>query len=150
MNKTYLTIISVLIIMILAVSAYALYKTNNIPATSPETNAPVPSTKPQPIPPPQPASKSAEPEPTSPFPLTIISPISGTIVTTSSVIISGKTLPKADVSVGDKDLVADAKGNFSTTVTLEEGENYIAVEATGDDGNFAEQELLVTYEPVQQ
>ena len=146
MNKTYLTIISVLIILILGVSAYALYKANNIPAAPAEITTP--PAVPQPIPPPQPATKSAELQ-TTPFPLTIVSPANGAVVSTSSVVISGKTLPKADVSIGDNELAADVKGNFSATISLEEGENYIAIEAAGDDGNFAEQELLITYEPPQ-
>lgn len=79
--------------------------------------------------------------------LTVTSPTSGQTVTTSQITIRGKTAPLAEVFVNDVELKADASGNFSQGMTLEEGENYILVVANDTDGNFAEKELSVTYEP---
>lgn len=79
--------------------------------------------------------------------LMIMSPTPDATVTTAAVTVSGKTFPNADVFVDEQELKADAKGMFSTTVTLDEGENSILVTANDDDGNDAEQEIMVTYEP---
>jgi len=81
--------------------------------------------------------------------LTVTSPLNGAIVKNSSISIQGKTVPKADVFVNDMETVADSKGNFSINLNLEEGENIISVSANDADGNYAEQELTVTYEPAQ-
>jgi hypothetical protein len=46
--------------------------------------------------------------------------------------------------VNDQELTSNADGSFSTTVLLDEGENYISVVAYDEVGNSAERELLVT------
>lgn len=78
--------------------------------------------------------------------LSITSPLDGAVVKAGSVAVKGKTAPGADVSVNDIDVKADANGNFSTVVKLEEGENYVVVIAVGEDGEFAKLELVVTSE----
>ena len=79
--------------------------------------------------------------------LTVISPINGQTVTTSQITVTGKTAPFAEVFVNDVELKADVAGNFSQGMTLEEGENYILIVANDTDGNFAEKELSIIYEP---
>lgn len=81
--------------------------------------------------------------------ITISSPIDGSAVSTSSVTVSGTTSPLADVFVNDTELKANSAGNFSTTVTLDEGENTIAVSANDAEGNYAEKQITVTYEPAE-
>ena len=71
----------------------------------------------------------------------------GSIVKTNKVIIKGVTIPKAEVFINDLELVADAKGNFSGTITLEEGDNPISIIAVDENGNSSEEEITITYEP---
>lgn len=77
--------------------------------------------------------------------LEIISPINQSIVNTASVTVKGKTAPNADVFINEKELKADGSGNFSSVMTLEEGDNYIIVAANDTEGNYAEKEIVVTY-----
>ncbi len=79
--------------------------------------------------------------------LTISGPVNGSIVKTNKVTIKGVTLPMAEVFVNDLELKADTLGNFSGTLTLEEGDNPISVTAIDEEGNYSETELIVTYEP---
>ncbi len=78
--------------------------------------------------------------------LTISAPINGATVTTSTIAVRGKTKPNADVFVNDETTVADASGNFSVTLTLDEGDNPIVISANDADGNVAEKELIVNYD----
>ena len=79
--------------------------------------------------------------------LAISSPANNITVTSSSLVVRGKTAPKAEVFVNDAETRADANGNFSVTLTLDEGENYILVVANDINGNFSEKELTITYTP---
>lgn len=79
--------------------------------------------------------------------LTISSPTSGQTVSTAKITIVGKTSPRAEVFINDEELLADATGNFSLSLTLEEGENYILVVANDADGKYVEKELSITYTP---
>lgn len=79
--------------------------------------------------------------------LSVTSPANGSTVKTPTITVKGKTVPKAEVWVNDQDVRADASGNFSATVTLDEGENTITVTANDDDGNASEKEITVNYEP---
>lgn len=60
--------------------------------------------------------------------------------------ISGRTIANAYVFVNDQELKANIEGIFSTTMTLEEGENYILVVSSDDLGNSVEKDILVTLE----
>ncbi len=77
--------------------------------------------------------------------LTITSPENNATVTASSVAVSGKTAPLADVIVNDSELKADGNGVFTQTVMLDEGENRIFVTAY-IDGEVSETELVVVRE----
>ncbi|MBI4084371.1 MAG: hypothetical protein HY431_00525 [Candidatus Levybacteria bacterium] len=81
--------------------------------------------------------------------ITIASPADQTTVSIATVTVSGTTTPLSDVFINDAELKANSAGNFSTTVTLDEGENTIAVSANDADGNYAEKQITVTYEPAQ-
>ncbi len=76
--------------------------------------------------------------------LTISQPQDKEILTTNQVTVKGKTKANAEVFVNDTELKADASGNFSALLTLDEGENYITVVANDELGNFAEKEIMVT------
>jgi hypothetical protein len=78
--------------------------------------------------------------------LTISSPFNGSTVTTSKATVKGKTLPKAEVFANEAEGLADANGNFSLSVSLDDGENSIIVTAVDENGNVAEKEVMVTYD----
>lgn len=65
-------------------------------------------------------------------------------VTTATITVAGKTSPNADVFINDKQLVADSQGNFSTQLTLDQGDNEIAIVANDQNGNSSEKDLTVT------
>jgi len=89
------------------------------------------------------------PESINQITLSVTSPANDTTVAVPSVTVKGITLAGAEVSVNDKDTIAGQGGNFSATISLEEGDNYIIVVAVDADGNVAEQELSVTYTPAE-
>ncbi|MBI3558984.1 cadherin-like beta sandwich domain-containing protein [Candidatus Gottesmanbacteria bacterium] len=78
--------------------------------------------------------------------LQITQPTNGQVLSAATVKVTGKTAANADVSVNDKDVKADASGNFTATINLEEGDNPIMVTAFDADGNTSEQEITVTYQ----
>ena len=77
------------------------------------------------------------------LPLTITSPIDSATLSTSTVIVQGQTTPGATVTANSNSDVADANGNFSIDVSLENGPNAIDVIATDDSGNQGEVLLVV-------
>jgi len=81
--------------------------------------------------------------------LEIVSPKDGTTVSTSSVNLTGKTNPDADVFINNKQLKADASGNFSSTVSLDEGQNSIIVVVNDNNGNSAEKQVNIILESTQ-
>ena len=85
--------------------------------------------------------------PSTKITLSISSPANGATVTKSSLTVRGRTAANAEVFVNELETRADAGGNFSASLTLEEGENYIIVMANDAMGNVAEAELTVTYTP---
>lgn len=80
----------------------------------------------------------------SSVPLTLTSVSGAMTVTNPILVVSGKTTANADVAVNDRDLKADAQGNFSTTVTLDAGENTINIVVNDAAGNSTEREFIVT------
>jgi hypothetical protein len=69
------------------------------------------------------------------------------IVASSTIIVRGTTIPKADVYVNDSIARADTQGNFSVQVTLDEGDNTIVVITNDTEGNYSEKDITVTYNP---
>lgn len=80
------------------------------------------------------------------FSLVITNPVDGTTVNQSSLIITGKTAPLASVYINDGQLTTDSIGNFSTKITLDEGENIIYILAHDNLGDAAEKEITITLE----
>jgi len=76
-------------------------------------------------------------------------PVNNSTVNTVSTLVKGKTSPNVEVFINEKEIKADSNGEFSTTVVLEEGENYIIVSANDEQGNYAEKEVMVNLETVQ-
>jgi hypothetical protein len=99
-----------------------------------QTETPVVTATPQPLP------------TVSQILLTVSGPVNGSTVTTSSVSVKGITTPKAEVFINDKSVIADALGSFSVPVTLDEGENTIVIAANDSNGNYSEQDLIVSYD----
>jgi len=97
-------------------------------------------------------SPSPSPTPTA-LSLEITQPEDGDQVNTSSVLVSGKTNAGAVVSISvdgnDKIEIAnvDQNGNFSATVTLEEGPNFIEVLASDQQGNEESSSVAIIYVP---
>lgn len=85
-------------------------------------------------------------ESTNQIGLSVSQPNNGIVVTTSHITVTGKTVPNAEVAVNDIDMRADSQGNFSTAITLDEGENTIIVMANDAQGNSAEKDITVTYD----
>jgi hypothetical protein len=96
---------------------------------------------------------SATPTPTTTMALflEITQPIDGAQVSTSAVLVTGKTIPDAVVSASVDDAVeianVDQDGNFSVTVNLEEGPNLIEVVASDQLGNDESSSIAVIYVP---
>lgn len=153
MNRTYLSIIVILILAIIGVSSYAFYKANSaqnppIIETSPRKETTVKPTPTQTAPEPTAESKPVLTSETS-LPLSITYPVNGALVSKNSLVLTGKTTPKAEVVVNSLEVKANSTGAFAAEIFLDEGENYIYVAATNEDGDFAEQEIQIIYEPNQ-
>jgi hypothetical protein len=80
--------------------------------------------------------EAKEPEVTS-LPLTVTQPADEITVYTANLAVKGQTQSDAVVSVNGDTVEVDAEGNFSTTVTLEEGPNPIEVYASDFEGTEA-------------
>lgn len=78
--------------------------------------------------------------------LTVTDPGNGAVVSSSPITIKGKTVANAQVFVNDAETKADSSGYFSVSLPIEEGENEIIVVANNDNGEYAEQSVMVTLE----
>jgi len=79
--------------------------------------------------------------------LEISTPQDESVVTSATIVVSGTTEANAVVSVNGVLVDIDDEGQFSTTITLEEGPNYIEVLASDYEGNEAVKSLSVIYVP---
>ncbi|OGK23160.1 hypothetical protein A2954_00530 [Candidatus Roizmanbacteria bacterium RIFCSPLOWO2_01_FULL_37_12] len=91
----------------------------------------------------------SEPEPSAEegLYLEVKRPADGDTVASPSLTVMGITETNAEVFINETELRADLQGNFSSTITLEEGENVIVITASDEEGNYSEKTLTVTYEP---
>ena len=80
-----------------------------------------------------------------PFLLLITEPENESVVSVSSLPLSGRTGPNAIVSINGRSVPVDRFGYFSSTVQLDEGPNVIDVVATNDDGRTLSTVLAVIY-----
>lgn len=78
------------------------------------------------------------------FFLTVSSPVDGATQSSKVLVVKGKTTVGTEIFVNDKEGKADAGGNFSVNLTLDEGENIVLVIASDASGNYLEKELTVT------
>ncbi len=131
-----LALITVVIIALLGVIGFVLVKPKNI-AVAPKIETPAGQDSLGGAPTPTPAQVK----------LTVTSPTDGLIIKTSKLTVKGVTAASAEVFINDLESKADAGGNFSGTLTLDEGDNPISIIAVDENGNFAERELTVSFEP---
>ncbi len=75
------------------------------------------------------------------LPLKVTSPADAANLSSDIVIVKGQTQPGATVNVNDQVNAADGNGDFSISITLEEGPNAIDVIST--DGNGLQGEVLL-------
>ena len=85
--------------------------------------------------------------PPQPFVLLIIEPQDQSVVSSSTIALSGRTGPEALVSVNGVSASVDEGGDFSTTVKLEPGPNIIDVVATNTDGRVLSAVIALIYRP---
>lgn len=78
--------------------------------------------------------------------LSVLSPLDGASVNGSNKLtVRGRTSANAEVFVNDASTKADADGNFSLEILLDEGVNTVTITANDEEGNVAEQTVSVTY-----
>ncbi len=81
-------------------------------------------------------------------PLEVNSPQDGqTFQGERKITVSGKTEPKAYVSVNDTRVIIDNEGGFSHTYSLNDGENTLIIKASDSASNTAETIKKVTFQP---
>lgn len=81
--------------------------------------------------------------------LSVSTPADRATVTTPALTVRGTTAPKAEVFINELEIRADASGNFSGSLTLDEGENSIVVIVNDESGNVAEKDLTIFYSVTQ-
>jgi hypothetical protein len=75
--------------------------------------------------------------------LKITEPTDAAEISSNTVAVKGETVPGATVTVNDAVSTADDNGNFSVTISLEQGPNAIDIIATDDNGQQGEILILV-------
>jgi len=81
--------------------------------------------------------------------LKIITPKNNAVVSSPSLKVTGTTSARAEVFVNDLETQADQSGNFSVTLIVDEGDNYIVVLSHDESGKSAETEFTLTYQTTQ-
>ena len=81
--------------------------------------------------------------------LQISEPKDNVTVANQAITIKGKAISNGFVFVNDQEFRAGLNGNFSTTVILDEGENYILVVVSDEYGNSLEKDIVVNLESTQ-
>ena len=64
-----------------------------------------------------------------------------------SLLVQGKTEPEVSVSLNGRIIIVNSQGEFSTTLSLNQGENQIKLVAQDKAGNETEKEIKVIYFP---
>ena len=150
MNKKLLSI-TVVVIVVVALGGFFVLKNQKAEVAGQQeiTTEITPQTDESPI---APTAKTPERSDTTTMvtkiaqiTLTLFSPSNNSTVTTSKVTVKGKTFPGAEVYANEAEGIADANGNFSLSVSLDDGDNEIIVTAVDQDGNVAETVVTVTY-----
>ena len=85
--------------------------------------------------------------PVQPFFLLVTQPGDQTIITQRSILLAGRTVPGAVVSVNGVSVPVDLVGIFATTIILNAGPNIIDVLATDTEGEVLSTIIAVIYRP---
>lgn len=140
--KRLVALVAVLLLVLVVACAPPPAEITPTPTPTPEpTPAPAPTSIPAPTPEPTPTPTPAG------FFLKVTEPKDESIVTTSTIHVSGMTTVDAVLSINGEIGEIDEHGNFSTVVTLDEGPNYIEVIASDLEENQEVVTLLIIYLP---
>lgn len=97
----------------------------------------------------QASSLTPTPTPTSSLYLTLREPKDESISDKKTVVIAGNTDPSATVAIltveGQIVVKPSLQGDFSTTITITDGTNYIKIEAIAPNGDTASLQRIVSY-----
>ena len=78
--------------------------------------------------------------------LDISEPTDGTTTKDKKIKVSGKTEPGVQVTISDNQVIVNSDGNFSSELSLNDGENTLTIKATDHASNFAEIIRKVTFQ----
>lgn len=78
----------------------------------------------------------------APF-LEVAQPVSQLNVTSSSILVSGRTDPEAKVSINNQEIQVNVNGKFSQEINLTEGSNTVVITAVGKSGKVSKIERTV-------
>ncbi len=133
-EKIILSFIAALIGIVMAIAAFFLYQSTKKvdPSDVKKINI-----------------ESPTPTPSSSVFITIEKPKDEEVTDERIITISGKTVPAAKIVIltesNEEAAVAASNGNFSTEITLDNGENLIEVSSIAKNGEIAKTKLTVTY-----
>ncbi len=152
MENKYTTLLSIFIVLIIltVVGGYTILNKKSDIFKQVETGTSLPPTTIQPSNQEVTDTNTPSPQPTErivpgQFFLSIDTPAEGQIFSSPTILIKGRTLIGVEVWVNDRQAKIDSFGNFSLTLTLEEGENYLLITA-GNENSDTEVERTVYYE----
>lgn len=136
-EKIVLSFIAILFGLFVAGIAFYIYESTRV--VPKEAVKPIVVLTPSPTPTPSPV----------PIPLTVTDPRDESVVSTKIVTVNGKTNPDITLiistGVSDQVITPSKTGDFSTTVTLEDGENKLLVTAIAPNGIEVTKPIIVTY-----
>lgn len=136
-EKVVLSVSAVLIGLLVAGVAFYFYQSTKV--ISPTAEKAVAVKTPTPSPTPLPDSLI----------LSLDSPKDESVVSSKTITVSGKAAVDATIvistPVNDQTASPSSNGDFTTTVTIDSGENFITVTAIEPDGTEVTKKLTVTY-----
>lgn len=136
LSCTFLILGFLAFFLILSINKKTTSSKNNQSSVDPTTAQSLNQTK-------EVGTQTTEQKTVSQISLEITEPQNNITVDTSSVTVRGKTIPNAVVFINDQELKADTSGGFTTSISLDEGENTIIIVANDDFGNYSEKEITV-------
>jgi hypothetical protein len=135
-EKIILSFIAVLIGLLVSGAAFYFYQSTKI-INPPKTNLSFHATTPTP-----------KPKQQTIF-LNLNQPNDESVTDNKTVTVSGKTIPQATIAIitaSDQQIVQpSSQGNFSSTVTIDDGENIIEVKAISPNGESKTIQKTITY-----
>lgn len=95
------------------------------------------------------ATPTTTEQPTGTLPLSVVSPVDLSLLSSTSAVVEGKTLPNTHLviqtEINTYYLRSDAQGTFSQSVNLTTGSNDIVVTALNEAGESAQKTVTVVY-----